>query len=379
MRNEVATMRAAGHEAFVLGFHLGELTPAARAVNQDFAGTFVATQRKSLIRATMSNPLLPYQVSSRTDADIGLAQAKAWQPDLVVCHHEWTLPVAFKLRRELGELPVVLRAHNDELRYYRDLLRAAKGLRAPYLLAEYLRIRKFLGAIRDYPLAEIWFMSPDDVAPRFGQIPHEIIPPIMYNAPVPDGLGVGGQQSRTVTFVGSLDVPHAIQGIEWFLTEAWPKVLARVPDARFVVAGRRPGPELIRLAGQTPNATLIPDPEDIDDVLAGSRVFVNPVFAGSGVNLKLGDPMRWGIPIVTTTVGARGLSDMRGALSVGDTPDTFADRCAVLLGDDAAWWEAKNNLVALRGAYSAASVGAHLTAAVLRHTARPGAQGVQAW
>ncbi|MFI6762797.1 glycosyltransferase [Micromonospora sp. NPDC050417] len=372
MRNEVTAMRAAGHEVFVLGFHLGELSADARAVNQDFAGTFVATQRKSLVRATMSNPLLPYQVSSRTADAIGLAQAKAWRPDLVVCHHEWTLPVALQLREELGGVPVILRAHNDELRYYRHLLKAAKGLRAPYLLAEYLRIRRFLGAVADYPIANIWFMSPDDVTPRFAQVPHTIIPPIMYNEPVSEVASSSVGRSRTVTFVGSLDIPHAVTGIEWFLTQTWPKVLRRVPDAHFTLAGRRPGPELVQLAASTPNVTLIPSPEDINEVLAGSRVFVNPIFAGSGVNLKLGDPMRWGIPVVTTTIGARGLSGLYGALQVGDTPETFAERCAVLLGDDRTWQESRNRLLAQRDAYSATSVGALLNASLLDHAVRPG-------
>lgn len=376
MRNEVAAMRAAGHEVFVLGFHHeGDLTPAGLSANEDFTNAFVPVPRRSLLRATLSHPLLPYQVSSRAEDGISLAEARNWKPDLVVCHHEWTLPVAFRLREELGPLPVVLRAHNDEVRYFRDLLRAAKGIRTPYLLAEYVRIRKFLGAIRDFPITKIWFMSPDDIAPRFGDIPYLIIPPIMYDEPVSGGLDLNRDRARTVTFIGSLDLPHAVEGLQWFLAETWPKVLTRVPDATFLVAGRRPVAELVRSASATPNVTLVANPEDINQFLAVSRVFVNPVFAGSGVNLKLGDALRWAIPVVTTTVGGRGLTAMSGALSLADTPESFAERCAVLLEDDRAWREAKDSMVARRDAYSAASVSALLNAAVAEHAVHPSVAG----
>ncbi|MEU1642412.1 glycosyltransferase family 4 protein [Micromonospora zamorensis] len=376
MRNEVAAMRAAGHEVFVLGFHHEEdLTPGTRSANEDFVNAFVPVPRRTLVRATLSNPLLPYQVSSRLEDDSSLAEVRSWKPDLIVSHHEWTLPVAFRLREELGPLPVVLRAHNDEVRYFRDLLRAAKGVRAPYLLAEYVRIRKFFRAVRDFPITKIWFMSPDDVAPRFGGIPHTIIPPIMFDVPISDGLDLNVHRARTVTFIGSLDIPHAIEGLQWFLAETWPKVLARVPDATLTIAGRRPVAELIRSAAATPNVTLVVSPEDINQFLAVSRVFVNPVFAGSGVNLKLGDPMRWAIPVVTTTVGGRGLSALSGALSFADTPEAFAERIATLLSDDRAWREAKDSLVARRDAYSAASVGALLNAAVAEHAVRPSVAG----
>lgn len=373
MRNEIAAMRDAGHEVFVLGFHRErDLPTAALAANEAFAGAFVPVRRRSLLPATLSQPLMPYQVSSRVEDGISLAEARKWKPDLIVCHHEWTLPAAFRLRDEFGPLPVVLRAHNDEIRYYRGKLRAARGVRAPYLLAEYVRIRRFLGAIRNFPITKIWFMSPADVGPSLGDIPHTIIPPIMFDVPSSDGLDLDMHQARTVTFIGSLCLPHAVEGLQWFLAETWPKVLARVPDATLLIAGRRPMAKLVRSAAVTPNVALIADPEDINQFLAVSRVFVNPVFAGSGVNVKLGDPLRWAIPVVTTTVGARGLTAMGPGLSLADTPEAFAERCAVLLGDDRAWGEAKDSVVAGRNAYSATSVGALLNAAVAEHAVHPG-------
>jgi hypothetical protein len=362
MRNEVAAMRAAGHDVFVLAFHHGRLSAADRSANRDLASVFVASRRTSFTRATVRRPFLPYQVASRRGV-ADLDPVLAWEPQVIVCHHEWTLPVALRVRQTLGRTPIVLRAHNNELRYYRDLARSARGARAPYLFAEYLRIRRYLETARRYPVSEVWFMSPEDAGPTWAHVPSSVIPPVMFDAPLPDTAGEA-ERSSTVAFLGSLDVPHAVRGLEWFLGEVWPQVLARVPDATFTVAGRRPGPRVVRRVQRGHRVVLRPDPANPSEVLAGCRVFVNPVLAGSGVNLKLGEPMRRAVPIVTTSLGARGLDEVRDALGVADTPGDFARLCAALLSDDAEWRRAGQRLAELRGAYSADAVGKQLDAAV---------------
>jgi glycosyltransferase involved in cell wall biosynthesis len=356
--HEVRAMRATGHDVFVLAFHHGRLTPAQRSMNEELADGFAAVARPPFPRAALRHPLLPYQVSSRVAPADVVARLRSWKPDVAVCHHEWTLPTAAAVR----DVPIVLRAHNDELRYYRDLLRSARGVRRAYLLAEYLRIRGYLDAARRYPVARVWLMSGDDATDRWAHVPAEVIPPIMYDREL---APAGAPPGRTLLFLGSLDVPHAVRGIEWFLASVWPSILARVPDATVVVAGRRPRPEVVTLAARTRSAVLVGDPERVDELFAAARVFVNPVFAGSGVNLKLGEPLRRAVPVVTTTVGARGLDRVRAAFDVADAPGDTAAICARLLVDDGAWRQARDRIVALRDAYGAATVGARLNMALL--------------
>ncbi len=364
MRNEIAATREAGHETFALAFHHGQVTAEEDTANRALAGRFVSVRRTSFPAASLRHPVAPYQVSSRLDAGPALREAIGWRPDLIICHHEWTLPAALQVTRAVPGVPVVLRAHNDELRYYRDLRRSGRGVRLAYYAAEYARVRRFLGAAGRFGIAEVWYMSADDVSSGWAHIPHRVIPPIMYTTPVDAGASAG---APTVLFVGSLDIPHAVAGLEWFLERAWPGIVSHVPDARFVVAGRRPSPQLVRAIEQTPGTKLLPNPETLDGVFAGARIFVNPVFSGSGVNLKLGEPMRRALPIVTTTVGARGLDGVSGSFGIADAPDGFARACAGLLADDVAWEAARAGLVATRTRYSAEAVGAAVGAAILGH------------
>jgi glycosyltransferase involved in cell wall biosynthesis len=208
-------------------------------------------------------------------------------------------------------------------------------------------------------------MSADDVSANWRHIPHRVIPPIMYAGPEAGHPEAPVPQTRDVLFVGSLDVPHAVAGLEWFLRLAWPRIRAGAPGARFVVAGRRPSPRLIRAVDETPGVLLVPDPEILDDVFAEARIFVNPVFAGSGVNLKLGEPMRRAVPVVTTTVGVRGLGVMDGGFAVSDTPEGFSKACLDLLHRDDLWSRARAGLLAARGPYSATAVGQAIATAIL--------------
>src|SRR5205823_6933652 len=65
-----------------------------------------------------------------------------------------------------------------------------------------------------------------------------------WRAPPP----VDAAHPPTVVFTGSMDWDANIDGIRHFLAEAWPRVLARRPDARFVVVGRKPPAALVEQA-----------------------------------------------------------------------------------------------------------------------------------
>ncbi len=366
MRNEILATRAAGHDVFALAFHHGTLSPQELRSNQDLAGSFAASRRKSFAAATMDGPFLPYQVSSRVAEESALRAAIAWQPDLVICHHEWTLPTGAAISEARGGIPLIVRAHNDEHRYYKDLMRTGRGVRAPYYAAEFARVRRFLNTIGKFAVTEIWYMSEDDAASGPAGIAQRVIPPVMFSGSVT--ASTGQPPGQAVTFVGSLDVPHAVAGLQWFLTQAWPLVQTHHRGARLVIAGRRPTAQLASLIEATPNAELVANPESLDEVFAACRVFINPVFAGSGVNLKLGEPLRRALPVVTTTVGARGLP--AASFSIADDAEGFAKACARLLADDVAWHEASKGMLAARQSYSLDAVGSLIGAAIAQAGAR---------
>lgn len=127
-----------------------------------------------------------------------------------------------------------------------------------------------------------------------------------------------------VLFTGALGRPENDEAVRWFLTECWPSVKAAVPKATFVVAGSGPTPGLQQLAAESPDVVLTGYVDDVDRFYPTADVFINPVHAGAGVKFKTVTAMLYGLPIVSTDVGAEGVGNEDLYCSLTNDSDVFA-------------------------------------------------------
>lgn len=72
-------------------------------------------------------------------------------------------------------------------------------------------------------------------------------------------------------------------------------------------------------------------------------IAINPMFSGSGTNLKMLDYMSAGIPVVATEVGARGLDIENGVHFVEATKEGFSKCITTLMNDDKLRYKLKSN------------------------------------
>jgi glycosyltransferase involved in cell wall biosynthesis len=70
---------------------------------------------------------------------------------------------------------------------------------------------------------------------------------------------------------------------------------------------------------------------------ACARVAVVPLHYGAGVKLKVVEALREGLPLVTTSIGAQRLPDLKDIASIEDDAASFADAVCRLLTDDLLW------------------------------------------
>jgi glycosyltransferase involved in cell wall biosynthesis len=119
--------------------------------------------------------------------------------------------------------------------------------------------------------------------------------------------------------------------------------------------------------------------EGFVDDLAGFydriRVVIAPIRYGAGVKLKTVEALQYGLPTVSTTVGAEGI-DTRGlaAIDVVDDPEQFAERIAVLLTDPHAWQERREAIAQLVRAWGVPPRGETWTGALERALSRRSAE-----
>ena len=130
--------------------------------------------------------------------------------------------------------------------------------------------------------------------------------------------------NANVLYLGTMFWPPNVEGAVWFLQEVWPLVRHELPQATFTIAGKNPPAELAALAvGQNVELTgYVPDPLPW---LEQARAFIIPLLSGGGMRVKIVEAWRWGLPIVSTTLGAEGIDYRDGEnLLIGNTPADFA-------------------------------------------------------
>jgi glycosyltransferase involved in cell wall biosynthesis len=138
-----------------------------------------------------------------------------------------------------------------------------------------------------------------------------------------------------VTFLGGLHWPPNAEGVAWFVDEVWPTIARRVPRAVLTVIGKPARTSSLR---SRPDARLEVTGYvgDVDRYISETAVFVVPLRTGAGMRVKILDAWCWGLPVVSTTIGAEGLDAVHGEqLLLADTADAFAGHVIRVLADRA--------------------------------------------
>lgn len=142
--------------------------------------------------------------------------------------------------------------------------------------------------------------------------------------------------SHHIIHIGTMFWPPNIEGVLWFANQVLPLIIEQVPTAHFTIVGKNPPASVLALTKPgAPLANHITITGFVDDptpLLARSSAFIVPVRAGGGMRVKILDGWQWGLPIVSTSVGAEGISIRPGHnILLADTPTHFAQATSQLL------------------------------------------------
>jgi len=237
--------------------------------------------------------------------------------------------------RGITGIPVVLRAHNLEHRI-REMV--AAGTRSTLHRAYLKNLSRRLESLERKTASQF-----DAVVPisepdfRWFSAAAKGKPVFLSETGVDDAahLPEPGNENLRVGFIGSMNWQPNIDGMKWFIANVWPSVLAQVPDATLHIAGRG----LDQLAAALPEGkNIIPDgePEDARTFIASNHVMISPLFAGSGLRIKIIEAMAVGRPVVATPVAVAGLPVENGRhLAVASDAQAFCNELVRLLKEPA--------------------------------------------
>jgi glycosyltransferase involved in cell wall biosynthesis len=103
------------------------------------------------------------------------------------------------------------------------------------------------------------------------------------------------------------------------------------------LVGSNPDEKVKALASDAIKVTGFVTDEELASFYNQVRVAVAPLRFGAGIKGKVVEAMYFGLPCVTTNIGAQGLQAALEFLKVSDQPHAYADYVLELLEDNALW------------------------------------------
>ena len=152
-------------------------------------------------------------------------------------------------------------------------------------------------------------------------------------------IGAGLSDRRNILFVAGFTHAPNVDGALWFVREVWPIIRHHHPDYRLCLVGSDPPAEIIALGDAGVLVTGHVPEHELVAYYHSARVVVAPLRAGAGIKGKVLEAMRFGVPCVTTSIGAQGLSDAN-FLRVADDVHDIARMVIDLIRLDDEWMQA---------------------------------------
>ena len=135
---------------------------------------------------------------------------------------------------------------------------------------------------------------------------------------------------KDIMFIGGFGHPPNEDGIMWFLKEVFPKVQKAIPDINFYIMGSNPTDNVKAMASEHVKILGFVTDEELAERYNSCRISVVPLRVGAGIKGKVIEAMKFGIPVVTTTIGAEGILGSENILCVEDNPNKMAKRLIAL-------------------------------------------------
>lgn len=287
---------------------------------------------KTIIDSTF--PILAHLSKQYVD----YTRSEVLKADVVIFSHPWVYPLVKDLLNKATQI-IIYDSHNVE-GYLRHTLLDDKGL-GTEIVKEVVKTEFELCHIADVILT--CSLEDCELFNKLYSVPFikmRIVPNGVFTEkirPIPrdEKVSIKRQlelsEQKTAIFIGS-NYPPNLEACNFIIKDLAPLL----PEVTFVIAGgvgegidkkSIHGISNVKITGSlTENQKVL--------YLGASDLAINPMFSGSGTNIKMFDFMAAGLPIVSTKIGARGISETDYAgIVISDILD-FKSSIQIIINDD---------------------------------------------
>lgn len=146
----------------------------------------------------------------------------------------------------------------------------------------------------------------------------------------------GFGERKDLLFVGFFQHKPNLDAVRWLHAEILPRLREAVPGARIHVVGSNPPREVSAMA--CADFIVHGFVRDLAPMLREARVSIAPLRYGAGMKGKVVEALAWGLPCVTTPIGAEGMDLVDGEeVLIARDAASFAAQVARVHGDESLW------------------------------------------
>jgi len=129
--------------------------------------------------------------------------------------------------------------------------------------------------------------------------------------------------SKNILFLGLLSWWPNKDAVLWFYKKIYPFIKKRLPEVKFFIVGANPPVEIQKIGNIDGSVKVTGYVKEIEPYFKKAGVFIVPMRAGAGVRIKILEALSFGLPVVSTKIGARGIEikNQENILVVGEEED----------------------------------------------------------
>jgi glycosyltransferase involved in cell wall biosynthesis len=254
----------------------------------------VVNQYRKLIRGNLkqNHDVAFYVLRDRLEIFNKKLKSLSKTTDLIIVDHMSIAPLVDGIK----DVPIIYNSHNSEITMARQLYPDNDAL---------LKIvEKVERSIIKQSIAVTYCSKKDfqELEDQFGSINNSCYIP--NGTVIHQKIDVNTRRkSKNILFVGSSHPPNVVAAKKLL------DVAKDMPEYNFIVCGGASNSLKKELLPTNLQALGHVSDEELDQLFRESFAFINPMSSGSGTHLKMMKALSYGIPIVTSLVGARGFSN----------------------------------------------------------------------
>lgn len=144
------------------------------------------------------------------------------------------------------------------------------------------------------------------------------------------------QERKDLLFIGGFDHKPNIDAVYFLHEEIMPLLWKTKPDISLTIIGSNVPAAIQQLNSE--QFRILGYVEDVAPYFLNSKVFIAPLRYGAGIKGKIGQSLEYGLPLVTTDIGAEGFDfDENTKVIVGNTKQEIVDNIIAIYEDETLW------------------------------------------